>query len=101
MDVTRAIGMTVSITKTKLTVVGSGVSDEVKLPITVDGGQIEWVSEFPHLGSLMADSGRIDVEVEKRIASASNFFGALRQPDSDTKKAGVQGLCAVSPAVWQ
>ena len=79
VDVTRAFGMTVSITKTKFMVVGSGMSDEEKLPITVDGGQIEWVSEFPYLGSLIADSGRIDVEVEKRIASASKAFGALRQ----------------------
>ena len=127
VDVTRAFGMTVSITKTKFMVVGSGVSDEEKLPITVDGGQIEWVSEFPYLGSLIADSGRIDVEVEKKIASASKAFGALRQAVfkdahlsvntkrqvykacvlsvllyvSEHQEAGVQGLCAVTPAVCQ
>ena len=109
VDVTRAFGMTVSITKTKFMVVGNGVSDEEKLPIAVDGGRIEWVSEFPYLGSLIADSGRIDMEVEKRIAGASKAFGALRQavrvqgcpPVSKHQEAGVQGLCAVSPAVWQ
>ena len=79
MEVTRAFGMTVSIPKTKFMVVGSAVSEEEKLAIAVDGGVIEWVSEFPYLGSLIADSSRIDKEVEKRIASASKAFGALRQ----------------------
>jgi hypothetical protein len=34
-------------------------------------------SEFPYLGSLIADNGRVDVEVKKRIASTSKAFGAL------------------------
>lgn len=28
-------------------------------------GTIEWVSEFPYLGFLIADNGMMDVEVEK------------------------------------
>ena len=35
----------------------------------------EWVSEFAYLGSLIVESGRMHVEVDKRIANAS----ALRQ----------------------
>ena len=106
VDVTRAFGMTVSITKTKFMVVGSGVSDEEKLPIAVDDGQIEWVSEFPYLGSLIADSGRIDVEVDKRIASASKAFGALRQAVfkdahlSENSKRQVYKACVLSVLLY-
>ena len=71
--------LTVSVPKTKFMVVGSGVSEEEKLPLAVDDSLIEWVSEFPYLGSLIADNGRMDAEVEKRISSASRAFGALRR----------------------
>ena len=56
--------------------VGYGVKEEKLLPMTVDGGSIECVAEFPYLGSLTAANGRIDVEVDKRIACASKAFGA-------------------------
>ena len=55
------------------------MTEEEKAPIAVDNGLIEWVSEFPYLGSLIADSGRMNVEIEKRLAGASKAFGALRQ----------------------
>ena len=35
--------------------------------------------EFSYLGPLIAENGRIDAEVDKRIANASKAFGALRQ----------------------
>ena len=41
------------------------------------GGSIDWVSEFPYLGSIIAESGRTHEEVNRRIASASRAFGAL------------------------
>ena len=50
------------------------------LPLDLPGGSIDWVSEFPYLGSLIAESGRAHEEVDRRIASASRAFGALRQP---------------------
>ena len=58
-------------------VVGHGVAEEEKLPLALDDGSIEWVSEFPYLGSLMAESGRSHMEVDKRIASKA--FGTLRR----------------------
>ena len=36
------------------------------------------VNEFPYLGSLVASNGRVDSEIDKRIASASMAFGALQ-----------------------
>ena len=79
VDVARDFSMTVSVPKTKFTVVNCAVTEEEKAPIAVDNGLIEWVSEFPYLGSLITDSGRMDVEIEKRSASASKAFGALQQ----------------------
>jgi len=45
----------------------------------MDGGEIESVKEFPYFGSLVADSGRMDADVEKRIALASRAFSAPRK----------------------
>ncbi len=58
-------------------VTGRIAEDSDRDPIEVDGGMIDSVREFPYLGSLIADSGRIDVE--KSIAKASRDFGALRK----------------------
>ena len=71
-------GMTVSIQKTKFMVVGRGIGDEDLQPIAIEGGEIENVKEFPYLGSLIAENGSIDTEVDKSIANASKAFGALR-----------------------
>ena len=70
----------VSLPKTKFMVVGCGVTDEDRLPLLLeDGGTVECVSQFPYLGSLIAESGRSHEEVDRRIASASKAFGALRR----------------------
>ena len=37
------------------------------------------MSEFPYLGSSIATNGRIDDEIDRRIANTSKAFGALRQ----------------------
>ena len=72
-----AFGLTVSNPKTKYMVVGSLVEEEDREPIAVAGGEICSVDEFPYLGSLIAASGRMDGDVERRIAQASRAFRAL------------------------
>ena len=58
---------------------GCVVTDDDKLPLPLeDGDTVECVSPFPCLDSLRAESGQSHDEVEKRIASASKAFGALR-----------------------
>ena len=53
-------------------VVGHGVTEEDKLPLPLeDDRAVEWVSEFPYLGSVVAQDGRSHIEVDKRIANAS------------------------------
>lgn len=78
MDVASFLKLTVSFAKTNFIMIESGIVEAKKLPLAVGDNTIEWVSEFPYLGSLVSDDGRIDAEVEKRIANASKAFGALR-----------------------
>ena len=72
-------GLTVSNPKTKHMVTGRQVVDGDREPIAVAGGEICSVDEFPYLGSMIASSGRINADVESRIAKASRAFGALRK----------------------
>ena len=58
-------------------VTGRQVVDGDREPIA--GGEICSVDEFPYLGSKIASSGRIDADVESRIAKAFRAFGALRK----------------------
>ena len=81
MQVAEDFGLTVSIPKTKIMAVGREVTEDDRTPLRLDDTNvIEAVSEFPYLGSTIAASGRMDSDVEKRIAQASKAFGALRTP---------------------
>ena len=44
----------------------------------LDRGSVEVVDKFSYLGSLIEDSGRMNVDVNRRVAQASKSFGALR-----------------------
>ena len=57
--------------------VSNTVSDEDKHPLAVGDGFIEWVEQFPYMGSLISDDGRVDAEVERRIANTFKTFGSL------------------------
>ena len=75
----RDFGLTVSLPKTKHMVTGRMVEEEDLAPIVLDGGEVEAVKEFPYLGSVVDSSGRLDAEVNRRVAQASKAFGALRK----------------------
>ena len=75
----RNFGLTVSLPKTKHMVTGRMVEEEDLAPIVLDGGEVEAVKEFPYLGSVVDSSGRIDADVNRRVAQASKAFGALRK----------------------
>ena len=72
-------GLTVSIPKTKHMVSGRSVEESDREPIAIEGGVIDAVDKFPYLGSLISNSGRMDVDVDRRIAQASKAFGGLRK----------------------
>ena len=46
-----SLGLTVNIIKTKFMAVGHDIAEEGTEPISLEGGEIEHVSEFPYLGS--------------------------------------------------
>ncbi len=60
-------------------VVGRQVEDSESEPIVVEGGEIQCVKEFPLLDAVIADSGRMDTDVESRLAKVSRASGALRK----------------------
>ena len=58
VDVTKALGLTVNLSKTKFMVVRHGVTMEDKLPLLLkNNSAVQWVSEFPFLGSVVAHNG--------------------------------------------
>ena len=74
--VTRMLGLTVSLAKTKFMVAGCGVTDEDRLPLPLeDGGTGEGLSQFPYLGSLIAGSGQSHEDVHRKIANVSKSLG--------------------------
>ena len=75
----RDFGLTVSIPKTKQMVTGRLVEEADHTSVPLAGGDIDVVEEFPYLGSKIGKSGRVDMDVDRRIAQASKAFGALRK----------------------
>ena len=57
--------------KTKKMVTGRMVVEGDQECVALDGGGVEVVDEFPHLGSLIGDSGSMDADVNRRVAQAS------------------------------
>ncbi len=68
-----------------------------------EGSEINVVEEFPSLGSIIADNGKIDADAERRITQASRAFGALRkavsvpgqEPEAADKEEGLRGMCSL------
>ena len=58
---------------------GRLLEDVDKEPIAVDGGEICSVKEFPYLGSMITISGRMDTDLERKIANGSKAFKALKK----------------------
>ena len=97
-EVSSSFGLTVSNPKTKHMVIG-------RLAVDSDRDKLkEGMREFLYLGSLVADSGRMDVE--RRIAQTSKAFGALRKAvflDKNltlTTKRKVYQACALSVLLY-
>ncbi len=78
--VIKAWGLTLSVRKTKLLVAGAlGTEDEAR-PIMLEGGEVECVTNFKYLGSVLEANGGVGMEVGERIAKAARTFGALKGP---------------------
>ncbi len=76
--VIKAWGLTLSVGKTKLLVAGAlGTEDEAR-PIMLEGGEVECVTNFKYLGSVLEANGGVGMDVGERIAKAARAFGALK-----------------------
>ena len=53
-----------NIIKTKFIVVGYDIAEENMQPISLEGREIEHLSEFPYLVPRITSSGRIDDEID-------------------------------------
>ena len=61
-------------------VTGRVIEEEDRASIVIDEDKVvDHVNEFPYLGSVIQSSGRVDVDIERRITLASKAFGALRK----------------------
>ena len=78
-EVTSEWGLTVSLPKTKLLVVGASVEEDLQ-PISIRDEFIEVVSEFRYLGAIVEACGGVVNDMADRIARASRAFGALCKP---------------------
>ena len=77
-EVTDRWGLTVSVPKTKVMVVGRG--EEVQLPLQAGDIQLEAESHFKYLGSILHQNGWGESDVKEHIARASHAFGMLMKP---------------------
>ena len=75
-DITRQWGLTISTSKTKTMIIGGREADQIMV-LSINGDQVEEVSEFKYLGSVLHQSGSSESDIRKRIARASRAFGML------------------------
>ena len=102
----RNFGLTVNLPKTKYMVTGRMVEEEDLAPMLLDGGEVKAVKEFPYLASVVDSSGRLDAEVNRRVAQAIKAFGALRKAvfldknQSMTTKRRIYNACVLSVLLY-
>ena len=99
-NVCKNFGLTVNISKTKHFSVGreATASDNAALPVT--DGCVEGVEHFPYLGSIISASGRLDKEVEERIAKASRESIFLDKNLYRVTKAKIYQACVLSTLLY-
>ena len=78
---------------------GKGVLEEDRMPLYMDDtNQVEHVSEFPYLSSVIESSGRMDADIERRTAQTSKAFSHLRRPVFLDREPTVQTKRKISQA---
>ena len=76
-EVGKQFGMKINIKKTKEMVV-SKKPNSPKINIAIDGEQIEQVTSYMYLGSLITDDGRSEKEIKRRPIIARSTFTNMR-----------------------
>lgn len=97
MSVAQDLGLSVSMSKTKMMVTGRGVTEEDTAPVCMGVDEIECVSEFQYLGSLVTTTRRAKPDVDRRIARASLHRAVFGNRDlTVTTKRSVYQACVLS-----
>ena len=76
-EVGKQFGMKINVKKTKAMVV-SRKPNSPKINIAIDGEQIEQVTSYMYLGSLITEDGRSENEIKRRIMIARSTFTNMR-----------------------
>ena len=69
-----AMGLRLNVAKTKLMIIGGNNSTS---PLVIDGKEVEEVSQFNFLGSLITNEGGCSEEIRKRLAMARSTMAKL------------------------
>ena len=77
-NASKKFGLKINIKKTEVLYQPNSMRTE-EADIMVNGTRLNSVPEFTYLGSTISNDGRIDAEIQKRMAKASASFGRLRQ----------------------
>ncbi len=73
-------GLTISTKKTKVLVVGrNAAAQAAESVITLQGDQLEVVSQFKYLGSVFTSDCTLDAEITHRVAAANSAFQHFRR----------------------
>src|SRR6218665_1476033 len=71
---TTEYGMKINTKKTKVMKISRVEGEEKNMKITIDGEEIEHVSEFCYLGSLISSDANCHKEIKKRMAKEKDAF---------------------------
>ena len=76
-EATSSFGMIINVSKTKAMCCSRKPQDTVKPDLKINGESIQWVDEFPYLGSLITSDNSLSKDIKRRLALASSSFKAL------------------------
>jgi len=74
-EASKAAGLKINISKTKSMVSGR---EDIGQHLVVDSSEVENVTEFVHLGSLLTSDGDCSKEIKRRIARATGVMAEFK-----------------------
>ena len=92
-----ALGLRLNVSKTKIMIVGSDGNED---PIVVDGTEVEHVTQFNFLGSLITTSSGCSTELRRRMAMAKSAMVGLNKILTDRGITKATKKCLVSALIF-
>ena len=86
-----ALGLRLNVSKTKIMIVGSDGNED---PIVVDGTEVEHVTQFNFLGSLITTSSGCSTELRRRMAMTKSAMVGLNKIWTD------RGITKATKSAW-